>query len=318
VIVLDKDNCVLYELYEVGWDGHALHAAVGATYDLKAGDQQRPILWTSASVSGMPLFAGWLRDEELANPSLINHPISVSMAVFASGNFFPKHSFVAPASHHQYGGGSLAVNRYWWIPDENPFGGVWRMKPGYTSSSCTSSQATVLLNVMKKYGVILMDGGRNMWFYSAAGWNWDAPTTACFFSSVAFDSNGDNFEMISNPPVTADPEYATTGYNDSPGGRSHSPVVPNSTSSISGPTPTISGFACTSGCSSGHAAAGSTIKLGWTGANTTTRLYFVTPNVGAVVTNSATTVIQKTTTYSVYANNYYGQGTAATVTVTVP
>ena len=56
VIVIDKDNCVLYELFNVEWDGHNVHAGTGAIFDLLGGDNQRPNMWTSSSVSGLHCF----------------------------------------------------------------------------------------------------------------------------------------------------------------------------------------------------------------------------------------------------------------------
>jgi hypothetical protein len=165
VIVLDRDNCVLYELFNAKWDGHALHAGTGVVFDMLAGDNQRPVMFTSGSVSGFPLFPGFLRDEELDGTAPINHPITVTLGVMAgSGNFYPKHSFIAPATHHQYGS---AFNP-WWHPSNIPLGSVLRLKPDFDVSGYPP-QGQRILNAMKKYGLIFVDGGNTIDFYSAAG-----------------------------------------------------------------------------------------------------------------------------------------------------
>lgn len=59
VLVLDRDNCWLYELYNSqllkngGWD-----AGSAAVWDL-LNNEQRPYTWTSADAAGLPIFPDW-------------------------------------------------------------------------------------------------------------------------------------------------------------------------------------------------------------------------------------------------------------------
>lgn len=296
VIVLDKDNCVLYELFNVLWDGHAIHAGTGAVFDLLGGDNQRPVMFTSASVSGLPLFPGFLRDEELNGSVPINHPITVSLAVMAgSGNFYPKHSWIAPAEHHQYATGFNP----WWLPSNIPVGAVLRLVPGFDVSGYPA-QGQLLLNAMKKYGVIFVDGGDTVDFYSASGWNWDPLTTEYLYDHFAVTTS--DFEVItSGNPIYCDPMYATAGYN---GG--HTPICPNSTSSITGPAPVISSFTA----SSYQVPAGTAVTLSWSVSGASTRLRYVTPYVGPVTGESVTINVPKTTIFTLMVENYYGQTTS--------
>ncbi len=302
VIVVDKDNCVLYELFDVLWDGHAVHAGVGTVFDLLAGDNQRPIMFTSGSVSGLPLFPGFLRDEELSGATAINHPITVTLGVMAgSGNFYPKHSWIAPAEHHQYGTGFNP----WWHPSNIPIGSILRLKANFDVSGFPA-QGQRILNAMKQYGVIFVDGGNTMDLYSAAGWQWDPNTTGFMYDNFAITSS--DFEVItSGNPVYCDPEYATAGYN---GG--NTPLCPNSTSSISGAAPVISSFTA----SPANVSAGQAVTLSWIATGASTRLRFITPYVGPVVTSSVITTVNKTTTYTLMVQNQYGRATR-TVTVNV-
>ena len=61
VLVLDKDNCWLYELY----DAHKSRsgtwwAGASAIWDMTI-NEQRPYTWTSADAAGLPIFAGLAR-----------------------------------------------------------------------------------------------------------------------------------------------------------------------------------------------------------------------------------------------------------------
>src|SRR6202451_2923526 len=66
VLVLDRDNCWLYELYYsfAQKDGN-WKAASAAVWDL-LNDEQRPYTWTSADAAGLPVFAGLARYDEVA------------------------------------------------------------------------------------------------------------------------------------------------------------------------------------------------------------------------------------------------------------
>lgn len=66
VLVLDKDGCWLYELY----NGHRLtsprwSADSAAVWDMTI-NEQRPYTWTSADAAGLPIFPGLARYDEIA------------------------------------------------------------------------------------------------------------------------------------------------------------------------------------------------------------------------------------------------------------
>src|SRR3954471_4008989 len=73
VIVVDRDRCRLYELF----DAHPLNggarwrAGSGAVWSLRS-DHLRPRGWTSADAAGLPILPGLARYEELARGG-INH-----------------------------------------------------------------------------------------------------------------------------------------------------------------------------------------------------------------------------------------------------
>jgi hypothetical protein len=66
VLVVDRDNCVLYELFSAypradgGWDADS-----GATFPLTS-NALRPAGWTSADAAGLPILPGLVRYDEVA------------------------------------------------------------------------------------------------------------------------------------------------------------------------------------------------------------------------------------------------------------
>ena len=56
-LVVDKDRCVLYELYAADWNGGHPTAGSGAIWDLRT-NALRPSGWTSADAAGLALLAG--------------------------------------------------------------------------------------------------------------------------------------------------------------------------------------------------------------------------------------------------------------------
>ena len=80
MLVLDNNNCWLYELYSSypQIDG-TWNAGSAAVWDLTA-DEQRPYTWTSADAAGLPIFPGLARYDEVA-AGAINHALRFTLAV---------------------------------------------------------------------------------------------------------------------------------------------------------------------------------------------------------------------------------------------
>src|SRR5438309_2095993 len=75
-LMLDRDSCVLYELYDASWNGGSPTAGSGAVFDLRS-DALRPAGWTSADAAGLPIFPGLVRLDEV-DAGAINHAIRVT------------------------------------------------------------------------------------------------------------------------------------------------------------------------------------------------------------------------------------------------
>ncbi len=158
VLVLNSGTCKLYELYgaskntnDAGWS-----ASSGAVFDLTS-NALRPDGWTSADAAGLPILPGLVRYDEVASGA-IHH--AVRFTVDSS-----QRAYIHPATHFA----SSDSN-----PNLPPMGLRLRLKAGYNISSYTG-QARVILEALKKYGMIVADNGSS-WFISGATdsrWNDD-------------------------------------------------------------------------------------------------------------------------------------------------
>jgi uncharacterized protein (TIGR03437 family) len=147
VLLVDTANCILYELYAAypQPDG-TWQAGSGAIFDLK-GNQLRPQGWTSADAAGLPILPGLVRyDEVLAGQ--INHAIRFTVQV-------TQKAYLWPARHYASSNTSTSVP---------PMGARFRLKSTFNVSGFPQ-EVQVILNAMKKYGIIVADNGSN-WFVS--------------------------------------------------------------------------------------------------------------------------------------------------------
>jgi hypothetical protein len=156
VIAVDKDNRMLYELYNATVNGNHWEASSGAIFDLKT-NTLRTEGWTSADAAGLPIFPGLVRYEEVLKGE-IDHPIRFTLAKV---NIKP--AYIAPARHKVNStGGQYSL----------PFGARIRLKSSFDISSYPA-KVQVILRAMKKYGLILADVGSNMYITGAPDERWD-------------------------------------------------------------------------------------------------------------------------------------------------
>lgn len=149
VLVLDRENCVLYELYDAfpQTDG-SWEAGSGAIFDL-ASHALRPAGWTSADAAGLPILPGLVRYDEVAAGE-IRHALRFTAPQ-------TRRAYVWPARHFA---SSLTDGRY------PPMGQRFRLKAGFDTSGF-SPEVQVILAAFKRYGIILADNG-SAWFISGA------------------------------------------------------------------------------------------------------------------------------------------------------
>jgi len=155
VLVLDRDNCWLYELYSSypqktgSWD-----AGSAAVWDL-LNDEQRPYTWTSADAAGLSVFAGLARYDEVASGE-IQHALRFTLQDTVE-------AFTPPASHWA----ATSTNTY-----AAPMGMRMRLKSSFDISSYPA-QAQVILAALQKYGMIMADNGSNMYITGDPDSRWN-------------------------------------------------------------------------------------------------------------------------------------------------
>ena len=144
VLAVTPPACHLYELYETTFAGNVLSAYSGANYDLSRPFTILPANTPSAMASGLSLFAGMVKYEELATG--IHHALNIS----ASANSLCK-CFVPPASDSDgltYTGPATSF--------EMPYGAHLRLKASFDDSGF-GPQSQAIAEAMKHYGVFIAD-----------------------------------------------------------------------------------------------------------------------------------------------------------------
>jgi len=154
VLVVRAGECKLYELYHARYVGPGWEAGSGAAWDLRV-NAARPAGWTSADAAGLPILPGLARYDEVAAGE-IRH--ALRFTVWRS-----QRGYVAPASHH-----AGATDD----PNDPPMGLRLRLKADYDLSGFTG-QSRVILEALKRYGMIVADNGSSWFISGASDPRWD-------------------------------------------------------------------------------------------------------------------------------------------------
>ncbi len=155
VLIIDKGNCWLYELYHAykQSDG-SWNADSAAVWDLTK-NEQRPYTWTSADAAGLPIMPGLVRYDEVAT-GVINHAVRFTL-------HDSKQAFTPPASH--------------WAANSNnplaaPMGMRLRLKASFDISGFPADDQ-VILTALKQYGMIMADNGSSMFISGTPDDRWN-------------------------------------------------------------------------------------------------------------------------------------------------
>lgn len=147
-IVVDRDRCVLYELFALYPRAGGWQAGSGAIWSLRS-NRLRPAGWTSADAAGLPILPGLARYEEVAS-GRIRHALRVTVSR-------TRRAYVWPARH-------FASDRA--DPSLPPMGLRLRLKRSFELSGFPR-QARIVLQALKEYGMIVADNGSD-WYLSGA------------------------------------------------------------------------------------------------------------------------------------------------------
>jgi hypothetical protein len=152
LLIVDRDNRHLYELYNVFFDGTQWHAGSGAFFDLNA-NGRRPDTWTSADAAGLAILPGLVRYDEVFGPNEIEHAFRVTVR--------STNDYVYPASHRA-GSTTGAL----------PMGARLRLKASKDLSGFRP-EIQKIFRAMQRYGLIVADNGSDMYISGAFDTRWN-------------------------------------------------------------------------------------------------------------------------------------------------
>jgi hypothetical protein len=171
-LIVDRDNCRLYELYKLypPSGGHGWTAGSGAIWNLRS-NKVRPAGWTSADAAGLPILPGLARYDDIAHGG-IDHALRFTV-------LHTRRAYIYPARHSAPNATGL---------DIPAMGQRLRLKQGYDISHFPP-QARAVLRALKLYGMIVADNGSD-WYITGAPdkrWNNDALHTLGQVKGRAFE-----------------------------------------------------------------------------------------------------------------------------------
>ncbi len=154
LLLVDRDNRLLFELYRVHWTGTEWRAGSGAAFPLD-GNYRRPEGWTSADAAGLAILPGLVRYDEVYGSGPIRHAFRMTVRT--------TNGYVWPASHRA---GSTA--------GALPMGARLRLKAA-TDISSYPAPIRKIYQALKTYGLIVADNGSDMYVTGAYDTRWDSP-----------------------------------------------------------------------------------------------------------------------------------------------
>jgi len=184
VLVLDRDACVLYELFYAFPEGGGVswNAGSGAIFDLRS-NALRPTGWTSADAAGLPILPGLVRLEEVMSGE-IRHALRFTVPE-------TQKAFVWPARHHA---SNLTGSQY------PPMGQRFRLRADYDLSGF-STEVQVILTALKKYGMMLADNGSALYISGVPDPGWSDDNLRELRQVTAAD-----FEAVDVSALMGDPD----------------------------------------------------------------------------------------------------------------
>ena len=155
-LLLDRSACRLYELGGLERQGGRWHAWAGATWSLRS-NKLRPAGWTSSDAAGLPILPGLARYDEV-KAGAIRHALRFTVSR-------TRRAYVYPARH-------FASDRT--DPNLPAMGLRLRLRASFDTSGFPR-QSRIVLEALKRYGMIVADNGSD-WYVTGApspGWSND-------------------------------------------------------------------------------------------------------------------------------------------------
>ena len=171
MLIVDRDNRILYELYATHWSGTRWEAGSGAIFPLDV-NTRRPDGWTSADAAGLAILPGLVRYDEVAGADPIRHAFRVTVRA--------TNGYVFPGSHNA-GNTSGAL----------PMGARLRLKASVDISRFAPSVQKIF-QAMKTYGLIVADNGTDMYVSGTYDTRWDNDLLNPAFNAI----KASDFEVV--------------------------------------------------------------------------------------------------------------------------
>jgi hypothetical protein len=181
VLIVDKTNNTLYELYNVWHNGTVWEAYSGAFFNMNT-NNRRPNGWTSGDAAGLAILPGLVRYDEVYGLDEIRHAFRFTTIPTAD-------AYVYPASHEA---GSTA--------GAPPMGMRLRLKASKNISGFNPEMQKIF-RAMKKYGLILADNGSDMYISGTYDTRWNNDTLNPAFGALKTS----DFEVVQlgwHPAIT--------------------------------------------------------------------------------------------------------------------
>jgi hypothetical protein len=164
-IVVQAQSCRLYELYNASFAAGVLSAYSGAAWNLRAPFASLPAGTPSAMASGLSLYAGAVRWEDVAR-GVIPHALNWA----APAGSVSQWGFVRPASDAE----GIAFRGH--MDYQLPYGAHLRLRDSFDISRF-GPQSAAIARAMKTYGIYLADTARTNELYTISSLNgsdrWD-------------------------------------------------------------------------------------------------------------------------------------------------
>jgi hypothetical protein len=183
-LVVDRDSCTLYELYNAHphsdgtWD-----ASAGAKWDLKS-NALRPDSWTSSDAAGLPVLPGLVRYDEVASGE-IKHALRFTAKTTQKAHLWPARHDASESSDSN-------------LP---PMGLRVRLKSGVDISSYPRD-VQVILQALKDYGMFLADNGSPWFITGTPDDRWDNDEIQDNLKTI----HGSDFEAVDESGLVIDPD----------------------------------------------------------------------------------------------------------------
>jgi hypothetical protein len=177
ILVVDADNCKLYELWHARKTADGWAAGSGAIFDLNS-NKLRPLGWTSADAAGLPVLPGLVRYDEVA-AGAISHALRFTVRRSQRGYILPATHFASRSDD----------------PNRPPMGLRFRLKADYDISGFPP-QAKVISQALKTYGMFVADNGGDWFLTGAPDPRWDDEQL-----STLKRVKGADFEAVDTGPI---------------------------------------------------------------------------------------------------------------------